>query len=334
MATIDFNDPSSIAKRTKRSRFSVEWPTLLLAAFIYLSWFLITYFWAQLPVLVLFLAGGWLIAWHGSLQHEVLHGHPTRFRQVNDLIGWVPISLWLPYQLYKRAHLKHHHDEWLTDPIEDPESYYLTGSGWQRMGGFGRMITTFNNTLPGRLLIGPLVAIAAFWGSEITLLASGDRRNLRIWLLHLAGVALVLTWVLAICDMPLWLYLTAFGYCGLAFSRLRSFAEHHYADSKEERTAIVENSQAFGLLFLYNNLHIVHHSLPQLPWYLIPGLYRAKRDAFITLNGGLVYNGYLDVARRYFFHTHHQPVHPQYQASEMAAATEAGSIKADQAITG
>lgn len=332
MATIDFADPSSNEKRSRRSRFSVEWPTIALAFFIYASWLLLTWYWASIPFVLLFVAAGWTLAWHGSLQHEVLHGHPTRFRRINDLVGWFPIALWLPYALYKRAHLKHHNDDWLTDPIEDPESYYMTGDAWHRTGALGRLITTVNNTLPGRLVIGPFVSLSTFLGHEVIHMLRGDFRNARIWMVHILGCAGVLYWVLAICGMPLWIYLIAFVYSGIAFSRLRSFAEHQYAGPKEERTAIVENTPAFGLLFLYNNLHIVHHSRPALAWYRIPGLYRANRDAFIRLNGGLVYDGYLEVARRYFFRTHHLPVHPNHP--ETVSGQDLPELQNDQAMIG
>ena len=333
MATIHFDEPSPSAKRSNRSRFTVEWPTLLLALFIHTSWLLLTWFWQSIPLLLLLLLAGWTVAWHGSLQHEVLHGHPTRFRRVNDAIGSLPIGLWLPYPLYKRAHLKHHNDEWLTDPIEDPESYYLTGPTWQGLGGFGRLVTRVNNTLPGRLIVGPLIALTAFWSHEVMAIARGDLRHVPIWIAHLVGVAIVLWWVLAVTGMPLWMYLLCFVYAGLSFSRLRSFAEHNYADTKEERTAIVENTPAFGLLFLYNNLHIVHHNKPAIPWYKIPGLYRANRDAYIRLNGGLVYNGYWEVAKRYFFRQHHSPVHPWHP--ETADGLEpANTVRADQATFG
>jgi len=333
MATIHFGEPSPSVKRSKRSRFAVEWPTLFLALFIYSAWLALTYFWAHVPFILLLIAGGWLVAWHGSLQHEVLHGHPTRSRRINDAIGSVPLGLWLPYPLYKRAHLKHHNDEWLTDPIEDPESYYLTGPTWQRLGAFGRLVTKVNNTLPGRLIIGPIVALLAFWGHELQAIMRGDFRHVACWTLHFIGVAAVLYWIVGIAGMPLWIYLVAFAYAGLSFTRLRSFAEHNFAEAKEERTAIVENTPAFGLLFLYNNLHIVHHNKPAMPWYKIPGLYRANRDAYIKLNGGLVYNGYWDVAKRYFFRTHHDPVHPQYP--EMADGMEtASTVRADQATFG
>lgn len=332
MDAIHVDDADTVVRLKKRSRFKVEWPTLLLAIFIYTAWFLLTYYWASIPYIILFVAGGWLLAWHGSLQHEVLHGHPTRFRRVNDLIGWFPIALWLPYPLYKRAHLKHHNDEWLTDPIEDPESYYMTGDAWNRTGAFGRLVTRLDNTLAGRLIIGPLVSLVTLWGHEILHMLRGNFRNAGLWIVHLLGCAAALYWVLAICNMPAWVYLTAFVYAGMAFTRMRSFAEHQYAGVKEERTAIVENSTAFGLLFLYNNLHIVHHSKPAVPWYKIPALYRANRDVWIKLNGGLVYNGYFDVARRYLFRTHHEPSHPRHPAT--IAGTDLPELQNDQTMIG
>ena len=65
-----------------------------------------------------------------------------------------------------------------------------------------------------------------------------------------------------------------------------------------------------GLLFLHNNLHVVHHNRPGLPWYEIPAAYRRDRDRFIADNDNLVYRGYREVAGRHLLTPHHQPVHP------------------------
>jgi len=330
--SLHFSNGAS-AGRAQKSRARIEWPTVLLAIAIYGGWALMTWFWSTLSYPLLFILGGWIIAWHGSLQHEVLHGHPTRFRVINDAVGWPPISIWLPYRIYKRSHLTHHNDEWLTDPIEDPESYYFTGDIWAQTGSFGRLIAMINNTLLGRLIIGPLVALVAFFSAEIGHMMRGDFHNGPIWLRHIAGCAVIFWWVISVCQMPLWVYLTAFVYSGLAISRLRSFAEHQYAGAKEERTAIVENTPAFGLLFLHNNLHIVHHMRPQIAWYKIPALYKRERDDFVRLNGGLVYNGYWEVARRYLFRPHHDAVHPHHMDLEpQMAADPAGP--GDQASVG
>ena len=90
---------------------AIEWPTVLLCLVIYSGWFGLTLFYRHIPWPLLALAGGWCIAWHMSLQHELLHGHPTRSRRLNDALGFAPLTLWLPYQIYRLSHLRHHRDE-------------------------------------------------------------------------------------------------------------------------------------------------------------------------------------------------------------------------------
>ncbi len=301
--------PSYIIKVPGRR---LEWPTILLAAVIYGGFLALTWWWDKLPFPAVALAGGWLIAWHGSLQHEVIHGHPTGNQRINNAIGSIPLSLWLPYQLYRESHLEHHRDEHLTDPIEDPESSYFTKAAWQRLGPAGKVLARWNTTLFGRLTIGPAVMLLSFLVQEARLLGAGEPGRARVWTIHLIGAAMVLLWVTVICGMPFWLYFFGFVYLGAALTRLRSYAEHRYAERHEERTAIVENSHLFGLLFLYNNLHVLHHLKPGISWYRLPAVYRLNRDALIATNGGLVYNSYWDIARRFFVKPHDSITHPNH----------------------
>src|SRR3954466_14273083 len=74
-----------------------EMPTWLLLVAIYGGWLMLTAFHAALPWWVLLPAGGWITAWHLSLQHEIVHGHPTRSRAINTMLGFPPLSLWLPF---------------------------------------------------------------------------------------------------------------------------------------------------------------------------------------------------------------------------------------------
>lgn len=290
----------------------VEWPTVILTIVIYGGFLALTFWWQSLPVAVVALAGGWLIAWQGSLQHEVIHGHPTGIQRINDAIGSIPLSLWLPYPIYRESHLEHHRDEHLTDPIEDPESSYFTRTAWERLGRAGKLLARWNTTLLGRLTIGPAVMLASFLVQEARLLKAGEPGRARVWAVHLISVAAVLFWVTVICGMPFWLYFLGFVYFGAALTRLRSYAEHRYAERHEERTAIVENSQLFGLLFLYNNLHVLHHLKPGISWYRLPSVYRRNREALIDTNGGLVYNSYWDIARRFFLKPHDDITHPKH----------------------
>ena len=125
----------------------------------------------------------------------------------------------------------------------------------------------------------------------------------------------VLIWVIAICHMPFWVYLACFVYPGASLAMVRSFAEHRAVPEAERRTAIVENAWILGPLFLFNNLHAAHHLRHRLPWYQLPKFYRLNRAALIKRNGGLVYRGYFDVARRYLWRPHDSPVHPGWDRS-------------------
>jgi fatty acid desaturase len=91
---------------------------------------------------------------------------------------------------------------------------------------------------------------------------------------------------------------------------IRAFAEHRARPHVRERVAIVEESWILGPLFLFNNLHSLHHEAPLIPWYEYPARYRLIRDRLIAENGGLVYRSYFEVARRFLFRPHDASQHP------------------------
>ena len=109
----------------KSAQRSVELPTLALVFLVYGGWLGVTLAYSHWPLWIVALLAAPLITLHSSLQHEILHGHPTRWRRLNRLIGIVPLSLWLPYERYRQTHLVHHVDERLTDPLDDPEVVLL-----------------------------------------------------------------------------------------------------------------------------------------------------------------------------------------------------------------
>jgi fatty acid desaturase len=290
----------------------IEWPTIALAIVIYGWWFLATFFWRDLPWWALTALGAWVIAWQMNLQHEVIHGHPTPSRVANAAIGIWPLSLWLPFSIYRSTHLRHHQDANLTDPFEDPESYYWTSSGWRDLGLAGRALVRAQATLLGRIILGPAWMIKRFWADLARDCWHGKEGAGVVVAWHVVQCVPVLVWVIGFCDMPLWVYVACFVYPGMSLAMIRSFAEHRAAADPEKRTAIVENARLLGPLFLFNNLHVAHHLRGGLPWYQIPTFYRLNRSALIERNGGLVYRSYLDVARRYLLKSHDGPVHPEW----------------------
>ena len=91
---------------------------------------------------------------------------------------------------------------------------------------------------------------------------------------------------------------------------MRAFTEHRAAADSQERTASVESNVVFGLMYLYNNLHVAHHLKPAMPWYDIPRFYRERRGELLESNGNFVYRGYGVLARRYLLTPVFSPIFP------------------------
>lgn len=299
--------PAAARRRLPRH---IEIPTLLVALAIYAAFGALTWFHDALPWWVLLPLGAYLVAWHGSLQHEVTHGHPTPSALANELLVLPSLWLWIPFRLYRESHLAHHNDALLTDPLEDPETYYVDAASWAAAGPLTRGFLWVHNTLAGRLLLGPLRCVTLFWKGEIARARGGDFSHAKAWALHALGVTLVLAWVAGVCGLPLWQFLLYFVYPGIALSLLRSFLEHQARPEVSERSVIIEAGPLMSLLFLNNNLHLVHHDKPGLAWYRIPTLYRQRRALFLASNGGYFFKGYGEVFRRYFLRPKEQPLHP------------------------
>ena len=87
----------------------------------------------ELGPLLLVLVAAPLVTLHSSLQHEALHGHPTRSAALNEALVFLPLGLLFPYRRFKMLHLRHHNNAALTDPYDDPESFYYAIADWQRL---------------------------------------------------------------------------------------------------------------------------------------------------------------------------------------------------------
>lgn len=289
---------------------AVEWPTLGLGFFIYGGFGLITWHYHALPWWLGAVIGVYLIAWHGSLQHEVTHGHPTALRRLNEAFVFPSLWLWVPYGLYRSAHLKHHCDARLTDPLEDPESYYLTPRQWAETGRAARIFYLVNNSFLGRLLFGPALCIWRLYKQEVLQLCRGNLQSLGTWGLHAASCALVLYWVVVVCEIPLTTYLALFVYPAISLSLVRSFAEHRAHPDARQRSVIVESRGLMALLFLNNNLHALHHAEPGLPWYRLPARFKARRGELLSANGGYRFSGYGEIMLRYMLWPKEHVRHP------------------------
>ena len=278
----------------------VEWPTVLLIVLVYVAIGSLVWFHRILPWWLILPIGAYCSALHSSLQHEVLHGHPTGNRLLNEALIFLTPHFWLPYPRYRATHLSHHNDANLTDPRLDPESYYMLPEDWAEFTGIKRTLYNMNHTLAGRMIMGPAVSVIRFWSSDFLDVLRGKGETAKAWAYHAVACAASIYLISGVAGMALWQYLLLIAYPGISLALVRSYCEHQAAESSDHRTIIVDASPFWALLFLNNNLHLAHHSRPGLAWYKLPAYYRAERERMMAKNNGYLMRGYGEIFGRYF----------------------------------
>ena len=140
----------------------MEWPTVLVGLGCYTGILAAT---AKVDVLGYGVAALLLtlaLTLFSSLSHEVLHGHPFQTRAWNEALIFPAFGLFIPYGRFRDTHFAHHQDPVLTDPYDDPESHFVDPAVWVGWSLPRRWIYTFNNTLLGRMMIGPVLGSSNF----------------------------------------------------------------------------------------------------------------------------------------------------------------------------
>lgn len=290
----------------------VEWPTLGLIIACYLAWALATTWVAEAQLGIGIALTAVTIALFSSLQHEIIHGHPFRRTRTNEALVFPALAVLIPYVRFRDTHLAHHKDAVLTDPYDDPEANYLDGAIWERLPRVLRLLLMFNNTLIGRITIGVLVSQSVFLWCDARAVLRGDRRILKGWLWHIPAVGLVFGWIYMVGGMGFWSYLLA-AYIGLSLIKIRTFLEHQAHERARARTVIIEDRGPLAFLFLNNNLHVVHHMHPAVPWYRLQKLYRQNRARYLSRNDSYVYRSYAQVFRRHLIRTKDPVAHPLWR---------------------
>ncbi|PWK60682.1 fatty acid desaturase [Roseicyclus mahoneyensis] len=288
----------------------IEWPTLALIVASYVGLWLGVF---VLPGVSMALALAVLIpviALQSSLQHEVIHGHPFAERRLGEALVFPSFNLAIPYLRFRDTHLAHHMDATLTDPYDDPETNYLDPAVWRTLPRAQQRLLNANNTLAGRMILGPLIGQVSFMAADWRAIRAGDRAVLAAWAWHLPStVALVA--LVAASPLPLWAYLLAC-YAGLSILKIRTFLEHQAHERARGRTVIIEDRGPLAFLFLNNNLHVVHHMHPKLPWYRLPRIYWNNREAYLGRNAGYSYPGYGAIFRQHLLRAKDPVPHPLY----------------------
>jgi fatty acid desaturase len=307
--SVTARDPQIGAQSVGRT---AEWRTVLVIAACYSAWLAAGFLYPAAPMLSILLLALPIVL-HSSLQHEAMHFHPTRNAGLNEALVWLPLGLLIPYRRYRDLHMQHHIDRNITDPYDDPESFYLEAADFHRLPHALKTVLAWNNRLSGRIVLGPAISSLTFLTREARLLvrSSGpDAGSVRqAWLIH--GLGVLAVWSIAQFGfgMPIYAYLCAV-YLAMSVLALRGFCEHRWAEAADDRTVIVERSR-LAFLFLNNSLHLVHHKHPGLPWYALPAAYRARRDEWHALNHDYVFRNYRAVIRAYALRAKEQVTHPR-----------------------
>jgi fatty acid desaturase len=102
-----------------------------------------------------------MCAWFKSLQHELLHRHPSGWRWVNRFVGYPLLAVWAPYSIYRDTQITHHCNENLTFLGLDPESYFVLQEKRKYLGRGRRAVLTLRNSTFDRLGVGALLSCFA-----------------------------------------------------------------------------------------------------------------------------------------------------------------------------
>ncbi len=309
---IDEQQRAAVRQLSQSWLWRSELPTWLVIFAVYGGWFATLAGWKTLGLLP---ATGLLIlisSWYLSLQHELIHGHPTRWPRVNHLLGLLPLAVWYPFGLYRDSHLAHHRSHLLTLPEEDPESYYFSTQHWVRLSRWQRKLIQLRNTFIGRLLLAPALDIVHLLTGMVTAFRLRQKSAMLMWLVHGLLLAAIFFW-LKHCDFPICGYLLGVSYPALSITKVRSFYEHRAADDPLARSAINEAAWPWRLLFLNLNYHSVHHDLPAVPWYGLRTIYLRDKATYLQRNSGFLVRGYSEWLRRFLFTPVDVNAHPATQ---------------------
>ena len=274
-----------------------EWRTLLLVMTIWGAWsysvFIIPVDMIWISVVVL----PFTLTLYQSCQHEAIHHHPFTQSYYNDMIVMMPLTLLVPYYYFKESHLKHHQSD-ITDPDDDPESFYVTQEVWNDLSIWQQKILIFNNCILGRLILGRLIYIY-----RLPSLIKASNHKI-VWLSHVIIVAVLLILIHVYSHINIWLYCLC-AFIAESIIAIRSFLEHQCHD---DRTVIIDDNGLLAFLFLNNNYHDIHHKNPAVAWYKLPRIFDNDRNIY---ERGYFYKNYKEIFKKHFLLVKEPIIHPK-----------------------
>lgn len=261
---------------------AVAWPTLILA--VVLPATLLTVMalgftdalplWACTPILALVSYA------HYTLVHEAIHGNvvasPKTLSWINPLVGWVgALGMAGGWPALQRTHVLHHSH---TNTERDPDIMVK--------GSFVQLLLKWLVMVPMSLL--PMFAIRFISPERYKRLGGILSRS---EILQVSAVTLF-TWALLIAAIAtghvadwlfLWFLPTRLGI--LILNIFFQWLPHHPFDQTERYLNTRISLWPGGtFLLLQQNLHLMHHLWPSVPFYNYARLFRALRPVLVAEN--------------------------------------------------
>ena len=258
---------------------SIAWPTLILAVALpstFLSIVVLGFSrtvppWVCTPILAL------LSYAHYTLVHEAIHNNvvstPRSFTWINTVVGWIgALGMGIGWPILQRTHLLHHSH---TNTERDPDLVVK--------GTFAQLILKWVRNL--RIALIPMflfrfVEPAAYkrLGSILSPTDVAQVSAVTIGTLVLLAAAIAsghaADWVF------LWFIPTRLGV--LMLNIFFQWLPHHPFDRTERYLNTRISLWAGGTLFtLQQNLHLMHHLWPSVPFYNYARLYRRLRPVLL-----------------------------------------------------
>ncbi len=269
---ISFSEEKRIARDLSPA---IAWPTLALAIVLPLAFAGLVYLAmsGQAPLAVFTLPIALVSYAHYSLVHESIHGNvvaaPRSLAWVNTLVGWIgSVGLGMGWPVLQRTHVLHHSH---TNTDKDPD-ISVKGTFWQLVGKWA--IGAPFSLVPYFLL--PFITRDGYAGLRSILSAR------EVWLASLPtlGTLALLGAAIATGHVEAWLLLW-FVPTRLAALILMIFFQwlpHHPFDRSDRYGATRISLWPGGkLLLLQQNLHLMHHLWPSVPFYNYWKLFVALR---------------------------------------------------------
>jgi fatty acid desaturase len=260
----------------KRNMPDIAWPTIqlaggLLAGFVLSCWLALIGAWpmwlaAMLNTIMLYA----LYTPLHDAAHSAIVPRNKGLRWVNTAVGTACAApLWIFFHEHRKAHFQHHARTNLED---DPDL-------WAK-GGFARVTLV---QIPW-LLVNSFNPVA-LWRACIRLrLSTGERTGtMALFALHTAIVVAIVAAGHGPALVVLWLIPWFVGMN--AMQTMFGWAPHHdHSETGRYRDTRIAEYPLGDILTLQQNLHLIHHMLPSVPWYRYRAVYEEIHPILVANN--------------------------------------------------